>query len=169
MLETLLPGRDGPCNRTTTDAFRPLTRAVTHRVVSFFAGRLPTPLGDTANDRADRDNAALAALEPANDAEVTHAMRCVAAGAWADEQLRLAILYADDFGRSQQVMKQYALVMRTSDSTRSPLLRVQTARTRRETDSAGREQDAAVGRGMLVSLTDGRGNWPGGSMRTRRR
>jgi len=141
------------------DAYPPLTRAVTHKVVFFFAGHLPPPPGDTADDRARRDNEALAevaALEPANAAEVTQAMRCVAAGAWADDQLRLAILYADDYVRSQQIMKQYALMMRSADGTRSMLLRVQTARKRREKDPAGREQDAAVGRGVLASLTEAR-------------
>jgi hypothetical protein len=137
------------------DAVPPLPRDVVHRVVLYFAGHLPAPPGDTADDRARRDSDALAdvaALEPANAAEVTQAMRCVAAGIWADDQLRLARLHSEDFVRTQQILRQHAHMLRTADGARALLLRVQTARQRREKDSAGSERDAALARGLLAAL-----------------
>jgi hypothetical protein len=62
------------------DAVPPLPRDVVHRVVLYFAGHLPAPPGDTADDRARRDSDALAdvaALEPANarGGDAGHALR----------------------------------------------------------------------------------------------
>jgi hypothetical protein len=83
-------------------------------------------------------------------------MRCVAAGIWADDQLRLARVHADDFVRTQQILRQHALMLRTAGGAQARLLRAQAQRRRREKDAPGCERDAAPGDELLHSLTEAR-------------
>jgi hypothetical protein len=137
------------------DTVASLTRDDVQHLVLYFGVRLPPPIGDTADDRARRDNVALgqvASLRPANAEEMWLAARYVAAGAQADDQLRLALLHAANFERTRQINAQYSLMVRTANAARSVLLRVQTARRRLEADEAARVQGAVLAAGLLALL-----------------
>jgi len=143
-----------------TDTFASLTRDDVQQLVLYFGVHLPPAIGNTADDRAHRDNAALAqvaAMRPANAEEMRLAARYVAAGAQADDQLRQVQLHAANYDRTRQINAQYALMVRTSGGARSLLLRVQTARRRLELDAAACAQGAVLAAaGLLAWLLETR-------------
>jgi hypothetical protein len=117
-----------------------LPRDIYYQIVHTLRRSLPPPLTASADDRARRDNTAIAevaCLLPANAEEVEIAAQFVAANAQAMVCLRLAQEHADDVPRVLQCTAQSARIMREARGARSLLLRVQTARQKREADNDG--------------------------------
>src|SRR6478672_5141097 len=134
---------------------------VYYQLIHTLRAALPT-VTDTPEDRARRDNAAIAqvaCLLPANADEANLAATYVAASARAMDCLRLSQEYsAPDHSFALKCDAHAASMMRQARSTRSLLLRVQAERQKREADSAALDRAAwtehcAIGL-MTQALTD---------------
>lgn len=100
-------------------------------------GTLPAPRPDTAAARAARDMnaiAQIAALVPANAAEVMVGVQFVTAGAQGVDCLRRMEALADPV-EARRTAHQAASLMRVSQGAANVLLRLQAARLRREATS----------------------------------
>ena len=109
-----------------------LPRDIYYQIVHTLRRSLPPPLTASADDRARRDNTAIAevaCLLPANAEEVEIAAQFVAANAQAMVCLRLAQEHADDVPRVLQCTAQSARIMREARGARS-LLRASRRRAR---------------------------------------
>jgi len=116
-----------------------LPRSVYYQVVHDLHRSLPKPADETEDALYHRIHAAIAAVAsmlPANAEEATIAARCVGAHAQAMDNLRLARLHPDDTDHVLRCSAQSAAMMRSANSARSLLLRVQAARHKREADPA---------------------------------
>src|ERR1700733_328618 len=85
--------------------------------------------------------AQVAALLPVNADEADIAAHCVAARAQAEDVMRSLRNHASDIHLSMKLNAQYCLMERTAVSVRTQLLRVQTARHKREKDPTACDQD----------------------------
>jgi hypothetical protein len=129
------------------DLTHQLPRDIYYQLVHELRGALPPPLTDSAEDLARRDNAAIgevACLLPANAEEADLAAQFVAANAQAMDCLRLARVHAADLACVLRCTAQSANMMRQARGARSLLLRVQTARHKREADYAATEKAAWI-------------------------
>ena len=131
-MNTLLaPAHQDPTYLRSRDAW--------HHLIYTLSGTLPPPVQDTPEDRARRDNAAIAevaALCPVNPAEASLAAQHVAAHAQAMDCLRLS--HAPDMNPDVALKcgAQAASMMRQSHSALRLLLRAQAARQKRDADTA---------------------------------
>jgi hypothetical protein len=133
-----------------------LPRDIYYQIVHTLRRSLPPPLTASADDRARRDNTAIAevaCLLPANAEEVEIAAQFVAANAQAMVCLRLAQEHADDVPRVLQCTAQSARIMREARGARSLLLRVQTARQKREADNDGMRRGYDLPPVSLLNIT----------------
>src|SRR5487761_2263735 len=116
-----------------------------HQLVHTLCALLPPPVADTPEALARRNRAAIAqvaALVPANAEEANLGAQYVAAGAHAMDCLRLIRVHADDIGLTLKLTAQSASMMRQARGYRSLLLRVQSAREKREANPATRDSAA---------------------------
>jgi hypothetical protein len=110
-----------------------------YQVIHTICGSLPPPVTNSPEDRARRDNAAIAqiaCLLPANADEANIAAQYVAASAQALDCLRLARAYPSDEILAMKCTAQAASMMRQARGARSLLMRVQAQREKREADNA---------------------------------
>jgi hypothetical protein len=124
-----------------------LPRDIYYQLIHTLRGALPPPITASAEDLARRDNAAIGAvacLLPANAEESDLAAQFVAANAQAMDCLRLARVHAADLSAVLRCTAQSANMMRQARGARSLLLRVQTARQKREADYAATEKAAWI-------------------------
>ena len=124
-----------------------LPRDIYYQIVHTLRGALPPPITASDEDLAHRDNAAIGAvacLLPANAEEADLAAQFVAANAQAMECLRLARVHAADLTCVLRCTAQSANMMRQARGARSLLLRVQTARLKREADYTATEKAAWI-------------------------
>ena len=140
-----------------------LPRDIYYQIVHTLRRSLPPPLTASADDRARRDNTAIAevaCLLPANAEEVEIAAQFVAANAQAMVCLRLAQEHADDVPRVLQCTAQSARMMREARGARSLLLRVQTARQKREADNVATDKAAWIEHCALGLMAEALGRAP---------
>jgi hypothetical protein len=122
-----------------------LPRDAYYHLIRTLRAALPAPVTDTPEDRACRDNAAIAqvaSLLPANAAESSLAAQYVAANAQAMESLRLA---QDPDMALRFVVKCRAQAigsMRLSHAAMRLLLRIQAARQKTEADCVATDRAA---------------------------
>jgi hypothetical protein len=122
-----------------------LPRDMYYQVIHTLCGSLPPPVSATPEDRARRDNAAIAqvaCLLPANADEANLAAQYVAASAQALDSLRQARENPSDAARALQCIAQSACMMRQARGARSLLIRVQAVRQKREADNASCDRAA---------------------------
>src|SRR5487761_2741022 len=106
-----------------------------HQLVHTLCALLPPPVADTPEALARRNRAA-------NAEEANLGAQYVAAGAHAMDCLRLIRVHADDIGLTLKLTAQSASMMRQARGYRSLLLRVQSAREKREASPATRDSAA---------------------------
>jgi hypothetical protein len=126
------------------DPVQQLAELAYYQLVHTLTGLLPSSLADTPEALAVRNQAAIArvaAMLPVNSDEADLAAHCVAARAQAEEIMRLLRVHADDIGLVLKLNAQYALMERTALADRAQLLRLQTARQKREKSPAACDQD----------------------------
>jgi hypothetical protein len=129
-----------------------------YRAATLLRSMLPPPLIDTPEERAIRDQAALAeavALIPGNLKEVSLAVRSVAAAAHQADCIRLAVLHADDPKRAAQLSAQAASMGREERGSLGMLLRLQAVRKKREANETERESAALTEQSLLGLMTEG--------------
>jgi hypothetical protein len=122
-----------------------LQRTLYYQLIHTLCALLPPPLADTPEALLARNQAAMAkvaALLPVNADEADLAAHCVCARGQAEDVMRLTRAHATDIHLVMRLNGQYALMERTAVSIRAQLLRVQTARHKREKDEAACNQDA---------------------------
>jgi len=115
-----------------------------YQLIHTLCSLLPPPLDDTPEAMLARNDAAIAkvaALLPVNADEADIAAHCVAARAQAEDVMRSLRNHASDIHLSMKLNAQYCLMERTAVSVRTQLLRVQTARHKREKDPTACDQD----------------------------
>ena len=120
------------------DPTQQLSHHAYYQLVHTLCGLLPPPLADTPEALLTRNQAAIAkiaALAPVNADEADIAAHCVAARAQAEDVLRLLRCHAADIQIVMRLNAQFALMERTAVSLRNQLLRLQTARQKRETNA----------------------------------
>jgi len=131
MSTLIAPVHQDPTYLRSRDAWRHLIHTLS-RI-------LPPPVQDTPEDRACRDNAAIAevaALCPANPAEATLAAQHVAANAQAMDCLRLSHGPGMEPTLALKCSAQAASMMRQSHAALRLLLRAQAVRQKRDADTA---------------------------------
>ena len=120
------------------DPTQQLSHHAYYQLVHTLCGLLPAPLADTPEALLTRNQAAIAkiaALAPVNADEADIATHCVAARAQAEDILRLLRCHAGDIQIVMRLNAQFALMERTAVSLRNQLLRLQTARQKREANA----------------------------------
>jgi hypothetical protein len=123
---------------SSTDPFFQLPRDIYYQLVHRLKETLPPPLTDSAEDLARRDNAfiaQIASMLPANAEEANIASQHVAAQAHAMACLRDARLPNQTTKVMLQCTAQAASMMRQANAACSLLLRVQSARHKREANN----------------------------------
>jgi hypothetical protein len=132
------PGSSDPTLRLPRDTY--------YALVHTLRAALAPPAAETSEEIARRDNAAIAqvaAMLPANADEASLAAGCVAARLYALDCIRQAREFnAADPSWSHKCAAQSVSMMREARQTRSLLLRLQTAREKREADSAATDRAA---------------------------
>jgi len=119
------------------DALPLLPRPIARHTLFILTEALPPPLGDLPEERAARDESAIAAvvaLHPVDAQEARLAARSVAADAWAMDCLHLAgerIRLDPDMAR--RCHREAALMMRAADSALRSLRIMQSARAKADT------------------------------------
>lgn len=119
------------------DALPLLPRPIARHTLFILTEALPPPLGDLPEERAARDESAIAAvvaLHPVDAQEARLAARSVAADAWAMDCLHLAgerIRLDPDMAR--RCHREAALMMRAADSALRSLRLMQSARAKADT------------------------------------
>jgi hypothetical protein len=119
-----------------TDALPQLPPAIARHTIFLLLESLPPPLSDLPEERAARDEAAiasLAVLKPADAFEARLAARAVAADARATECLRLASVPKMPLDRVDQCLRQANAMMRASTAALRSLQAMQAAREKAET------------------------------------
>ena len=135
----------------------------TYQLVHDLCGALPPPVTDSPEDRARRDNAAIAAvacLLPANADEANLAAQCAAANAHALDCLRQARECKGDVPLALKCTAQAARMMREARGARSLLLRVQAVRQKREADEASLDKAAMLEYCTVGLMADALGRTP---------
>jgi len=117
------------------DALPKLPPAIARHTIFLLLESLPPPLSDAPEERAARDEAAvasLAVLKPADAFEARLAARAVAADARATECLRLASVPKMHPDRVDQCLRQANAMMRASEAALRSLRAMQAAREKAE-------------------------------------
>ena len=131
------------------DALPQLPRPVARHTLFILTEALPAPIGDLPEERAARDEAAVAAvaaLRPADAIEATLAARSVAAGAWAMDCLQLAAMRRADPDEARRCRREADVMMRDSDRALRALRSLQADAARQEATPVLFEgQDPATG------------------------
>ena len=123
---------------SSNDPSLQITRDVHYQIVHTLKESLPPPLTGSSEDLARRDNtfiAQVASMLPANANEAGIAAQHVAAQAQAMANLREANLPNQTTKTMLQCTAQAASMMRQANAARSLLLRIQTARQKREANN----------------------------------
>jgi hypothetical protein len=134
-----------PDSAAYTDFASQLPADTYHQLIRTLRQTLPPPLGDSTDDLARRDHAAIAriaALTPANAAEADLAALYVAASEQWKDCLRLAQQPDISACWAMKCRAQANSMMRQAQSGLRLLLRMQVARQKTEADSAARERAA---------------------------
>src|SRR5271166_7020033 len=117
------------------DALPKLPPAIARHTIFLLLESLPPPLSDAPEERAARDEAAvasLAVLKPADAFEARLAARAVAADARATECLRLASVPKMHPDRVDQCLRQANAMMRASEAALRSLHAMQAVREKAE-------------------------------------
>jgi hypothetical protein len=117
------------------DCLPQLPPAIARHTMFLLLESLPPPLSDTAEERAARDEhaiASLAVLNPADAFEARLAARAVAADARATECMRLASVPKTHPDRVDQCVRQANAMMRASETAVRSLRAMQAARAKAE-------------------------------------
>jgi hypothetical protein len=149
------------------DPFQELPGSVYRTIVADLYACIPSPNLADPELIAERVRAAIAeiaAMCPVNAEEANIAVRVVIADAQARDCIRLARAHCNDPTPAMKCQAQASHFMRTANAARSLLLRVQTARHKREAVQASREQDA-----WTIHATEGTPPAKPPSQHTRRR
>jgi hypothetical protein len=136
---------DAPTAEHPADPFQQLPDSVYRTIVADLYACIPSPNLADPEPIAERVRAAIAeiaAMCPVNAEEANIAVRVVIADAQARDCIRLARAHCNDPTPAMKCQAQASHFMRTANAARSLLLRVQTARHKREAVQASREQDA---------------------------
>jgi hypothetical protein len=138
-----------------------LQRTLYYQIIHTLCALLPPPLADTPEALLARNQAAMAkvaALLPVNADEADLAAHCVCARGQAEDVVRLTRAHATDIHLVMKLNAQYALMERTAVSIRAQLLRVQTARHKREKDEVACNQDGWAEHIALGLMTQAMGH-----------
>jgi hypothetical protein len=150
------------------DPTHQLPRDMYYLAVHRLRASLPPPIADTVEEHVRRDNAAIAevaSLLPVNGEEVTIAVQFVAASARALDALAEAEQFRGvDTMRCDKCTAQAANMMRQSRGFRSLLLRVQTARQKREANAAALDKATWVEHCAIGLMTQAAGRAPVAAM-----
>ncbi len=136
---------DSPAPEEPPDLLHQLSVSTYRVVVHQLYKELPPPGSDDPEETAlliDAAIATIASMCPANADEATIATRVVSADAQASDCIRQARDLFNDPTAGMKCHGQASLYMRTANAARSLLLRVQTARRKREAIQAASDQDA---------------------------
>ena len=139
------------------DALPKLPPTIARHTVFLLMESLPPPLTDTPEERAARDEAAiasLAVLNPGDAYEARLASRAVAADARATECLRLASVPKLHPDRVDQCLRQANAMMRASEAALRTLRAMQAAREKEETAAQAASVPAALPAGDVVAEAD---------------
>jgi hypothetical protein len=118
-----------------TDSLPQLPPSIARHTIFLLLESLPPPISDIPEERAARDEAAiasLAVLQPADAFEARLAARAVAADARATECLRLASVPKMHPDRVDQCLRQANAMMRASEAALRSLRAMQAAREKAE-------------------------------------
>jgi hypothetical protein len=140
-----------------TDALPKLPPTIARHTVFLLMESLPPPLTDTPEERAARDEAAiasLAVLNPGDAYEARLAARAVAADARATECLRLASVPKLHPDRVDQCLRQANAMMRASEAALRSLRAMQAAREKAEAAAQAASVPAALPAGDVVAEAD---------------
>ena len=140
-----------------TDALPKLPPTIARHTVFLLMELLPPPLTDTPEERAARDEAAiasLAVLNPGDAYEARLAARAVAADARATECLRLASVPKLHPDRVDQCLRQANAMMRASEAALRSLRAMQAAREKAEAAAQAASVPAALPAGDVVAEAD---------------
>ena len=136
---------DAPATEPQSDPSQLLPKAVYRTIIADLYADLPPPRLTDPELIAERVHAAIAEIAsmcPVNPEEARIAARVVIADTQASECIRLARASFNDPIPAMKCHAQANHYMRTANAARSLLLRVQTARRKRDSIEATREQDA---------------------------
>jgi hypothetical protein len=136
---------DTPTTEDPPDPFQLLPKAVYRTLVADIYALVPPPTLTDPQLIADRVHSAIATIAsmvPANAEECEIALRVVTADAQYKEAIRQARELFNDPTPSMKCQAQASLMMRTANAARTMLLRVQSARRKREAVPAACNQDA---------------------------
>lgn len=140
-----------------TDALPKLPPTIARHTVFLLMESLPPPLTDTPEERAARDEAAiasLAVLNPGDAYEARLAARAVAADARATECLRLASVPKLHPDRVDQCLRQANAMMRASEAALRSLRAMQATREKAETAAQAASVPAALPPDDVVAEAD---------------
>ncbi len=136
---------DAPATEPPADPFQQLPKAVYRIIIADLYAGLPAPQltdPELIAERVHAGIAEIAAMCPVNAEEARIAVRVVTADAQARDCIRHARTLFNDPISAMKCHAQANHYMRTANAARSLLLRVQTARRKRDSVPAAREQDA---------------------------
>jgi hypothetical protein len=140
-----------------TDALPKLPPTIARHTVFLLMESLPPPLTDTPEERAARDEAAiasLAVLNPGDAYEARLAARAIAADARATECLRLASVPKLHPDRVDQCLRQANAMMRASEAALRSLRAMQAAREKAEAAAQAASVPAALPPDDVVAEAD---------------
>jgi hypothetical protein len=140
-----------------TDALPKLPPTIARHTVFLLMESLPPPLTDTPEERAARDEAAiasLAVLNPGDAYEARLAARAIAADARATECLRLASVPKLHPDRVDQCLRQANAMMRASEAALRSLRAMQATREKAETAAHSAPAPAPLPEGDSVAEAD---------------
>jgi hypothetical protein len=140
-----------------TDALPKLPPTIARHTVFLLMESLPPPLTDTPEERAARDEAAiasLAVLNPGDAYEARLAARAIAADARATECLRLASVPKLHPDRVDQCLRQANAMMRASEAALRSLRAMQAAREKAEAAAQSAPAPAPLPAGDVVAEAD---------------
>src|SRR5271169_5823720 len=124
-----------PAHMSHIDLLPQLPPAIARHTLFLLLESLPPPLSDTPEERAARDEAAIAsvaALHPGDAFEARLAARAVTADARATESLRLTSVPKTHPDRVDQCLRQANAMMRASEAALRSLRAMQAAREKAE-------------------------------------
>jgi hypothetical protein len=136
---------DAPTTASPADPFQQLPKAVYRTIIADLYADIPPPHLTDPELIAERVHAAIAEIAsmcPVNAEEVRIAARVVTADTQARDCIRHARALSNDPTPAMKCQAQTSHLMRTANAARALLLRVQTARRKRDSVQAAREQDA---------------------------
>jgi hypothetical protein len=136
---------DAPTTASPADPFQQLPKAVYRTIIADLYTDIPPPHLTDPELIAERVHAAIAEIAsmcPVNAEEARIAARVVTADTQARDCIRHARALFSDTIPAMKCQAQASHLMRTANAARSLLLRVQTARRKRDSVQAAREQDA---------------------------